>query len=441
MTTRVLKPIHQNTRKPRRIVLASLLGHSISRLCCLALLSATTAASPATCGAIKAEAERWVTGRVDALVIAARGAYRSDRGIRAYDRVLDGITGTIRDCKLKDDRRFLDRYRVFVDYVETAALERDPEHELGFLVSDQQYFAETFPFVQIPPFLLDQEFLRAVSRSETLPRAKSYLQQLNRTREPAAQMIFFSYKSQHLGTPDNDDSFRRLLVVVPGNPAQGEPEKWVQFGVTDPGARVRVRNVSVVSAVPQGNGIFNAYFKDYYRSYRPDGFIDLKGRWELGEGDDNCTQCHKSGVLPIFPAPGSVRENERAALLKANERFRSYGSPRFGRYLDSEKLGPGLGAASLADRQQRFGRDFPERPAGRAMVCSSCHNAQRLGALNWPMDRILISSFVNGGQMPLGHQLPLTQRRSLYAGLVQEYFATEKNNPGILKSWLLSEKR
>jgi hypothetical protein len=53
------------------------------------------------------------------------------------------------------------------------------------------------------------------------------------------------------------------------------------------------------------------------------------------------------------------------------------------------------------------------------------------------MDRIVISSFVKGGQMPLGSKLTSPERRDLYAKLVQEYFATDKDNPGILKSWLL----
>ena len=55
------------------------------------------------------------------------------------------------------------------------------------------------------------------------------------------------------------------------------------------------------------------------------------------------------------------------------------------------------------------------------------------------MDKILISSYVKGGQMPFGHQLKVSDRRELYAKLIQEYFATDKDNPpGILKSWLLS---
>src|SRR6185369_12140805 len=102
----------------------------------------------------------------------------------------------------------------------------------------------------------------------------------------------------------------RLLIVVPGNVDKGVPEKWVQFGVSDPRARTRIRNVSVVSVVPGSDAEFNTYFKDYYRTYHPNGSISIKGRWELGHGDDSCVRCHKSGVLPIFPEEGSVTPAE-----------------------------------------------------------------------------------------------------------------------------------
>jgi hypothetical protein len=211
----------------------------------------------------------------------------------------------------------------------------------------------------------------------------------------------------------------------------------VQFGVPDPGARARVRNVSVVTAVPAAGGTFNAYFKDFYRTYGRDGRIKIDGRWELGEGDDNCTQCHKSGILPIFPVRDTVSPAEQQALLTVNERFLTYGSPRFGNYLDQRRFGPGLSSASLDDRKRRFGPRFEGSLAANAMVCSSCHNPERLGSLNWPMDEVLISSYVNGGQMPMGHQLKAADRRDVYAKLIREYFAIDKDNPGILKSWLL----
>lgn len=413
------------------------LGLRVPAVVAACVLATVSVAQGATCSRVKTKPDAWVASRVDALVLAARRAYESDRAIPAYSRVLDGITGTIKRCKLSEDVNFTTRYRTFLDYVETAALDRHPDHELGFTVSDQQYFRETRQFVQIPPFLLDQAFLQSVSRYETLERAKTFLRNLNASRDASDQLIFFSYESQHLGTPDNDKSFGRLLIVVPGNAAKGVPEKWVQFGVPDRGARTQVRNLSVVAAVPGANGTFNAYFKDFFRTYARNGKIKIDGRWELGEGDDNCAQCHKSGILPIFPVQGSVSVAEQQALLAVNERFRTYGVPRFGGYLDQRKLGPGLSSASLESRKRRFGPRFEESPAASAMICSSCHNPERLGSLNWPMDEVLISSYVEGGQMPLGHRLKSRERRDLYAKLVAEYFAVDPKNPGILKSWLL----
>jgi hypothetical protein len=64
-----------------------------------------------------------------------------------------------------------------------------------------------------------------------------------------------------------------------------------------------------------------------------------------------------------------------------------------------------------------------------------------LGALNWPMDRVLISSFVKGGQMPLGFELTLAERNRLYRKLIEDYFAIDEANPGTLKSWLLGRGR
>ena len=73
------------------------------------------------------------------------------------------------------------------------------------------------------------------------------------------------------------------------------------------------------------------------------------------------------------------------------------------------------------------------------MTCSICHQPAALGSLNWPMDRILISSYVKGGQMPFGSALSGTERAELYEKLVLEYFSIEDANPGILKSWLLGK--
>jgi hypothetical protein len=205
--------------------------------------------------------------------------------------------------------------------------------------------------------------------------------------------------------------------------------------------RTRIRNVSVVAAISGSDGTFNTYFKDYFRTYRRNGSISIKGRWELGYGDDNCARCHKSGVLPIFPEEGSVAPNEEQAVAAVNQRFMTYGSPRFDKYLDESKLGPGLSSAGFEERDRRFGRGFGETTVGRAMSCSSCHRPERLGFLNWPMDSAVISSYIKGGHMPPGSKLSVSERDDLYGKLIEEYFATDDANPGILKSWLLGRRR
>ena len=390
------------------------------------------------CTTVRANPDVWVSDRIDALLRTARAAYDEDKAVPRYNRTLDGITATLKQCKLSTDTDFANRYRNFVEYIATISLDRNPDHELGFAVPDRQYFAETRTFVGIPEFLQDQQFLKLVSRTETLDRAKAFLKQLNEKRQPAEKLIYFSYKSRHLGTPDNDFSYRRLLIVVPGDVAKGIPEKWVQFGVTDPGRRVRIRNLSVVSAVQAPDGKFDTYFKDYFRTYPRSGPVTINGRWDLGYGDDNCTKCHKSGILPIFPVAGSVSAEELPAMATVNKRFLTYGSPRFGGYLDLKKLGPGLSTATNESRRQRFGTAFEGTAVAKAMTCVACHQPDRFGSFAWPMDDTLIGSYVTGGQMPFGYQLTVSERIDLYDKLVEEYFATDKARPGILKTWLLS---
>lgn len=393
--------------------------------------------SAAPCDQPRHQPDAWVQSRVNALVMASRAWYERDSAQRAYERVLDGIAGVIDQCRLAQDANFSTRYPEFLGYVRTVALARQPDHELGFTVPDKVYFAETRQYVEIPDFLLTPDFLRAVSRRETLPQAKTILRQLNSDRAPEDQLLFFSYQSRHLGTPDNPDSFWRLLIVVPGNAARRMPEKWVQFGVPDPRARARVRNVSVVSALAGADGTTNVYFKDYFRTYLRNGSITIKGRWELGEGDDNCASCHKSGILPIFPESGSVTRDEQPMVAVVNERFLRYGRPRFDKYLDASKLGPGLGSARSNDASPLAAR----RSGTPEVVCAACHHPNRLGSLNWPMDRVLISSYVLGGQMPLGYELQRAARVRLYRKLIQDYFAIDDANPGILKAWLLGRSR
>jgi hypothetical protein len=396
------------------------------------LLCIASNVQAAPCPRAGIQQDQWVAQRVNMLVRAAHAAFEDERADPRYERVVTAIDRALNRCKLADDRDFAGRYPEFIGYLKLLSLALDKDHELGFEVDDKTYFAETSEYTSIPDFLLSPIFLKSVSRSETLPRAKALLREMNASRLPSEKLLFFSYESRHLGTPDNVDSFRRLVIVVPGNTAQRLPEKWVQFGIPDPGRPASVRNVSVVAVMPGANETSQVYFKDFYRSYRRDGSITIMGRWELGEGDDNCVSCHKSGVLPIFPVNGSVSREELPLIDAVNERFESYGPARFDKYLDTTKFGPSLGSAR--HRESAFGRF-------NTAACSSCHHANNMGPLNWPMNATIISSFVEEGKMPLGATLGRSERSRLYQRLVTDYFAIDEAHPGILKAWLLGKNR
>jgi len=385
------------------------------------------------CAKTTREQDVWVQRSIDLLIMKAHAAYERESAEPAYSRTLAGIATRLKQCKLAEDSTFTARYPEFVEYIRVLSLDQTTEHELGFEVSDRIYFQETKSFVSIPDFLLSPELLKAVRRFETLPKAKAILRAINTTRSANEQLLFFSYESRHLGTPDNDNSYRRLLIVVPGNPSLKIPEKWVQFGIPDPRSRAAIRNMSVVAVVTGPENTTNTYFKDYFRTYRRNGKVEVNGRWELGEGDDNCVKCHKSGVLPIFPVDGSVSEDEKAVVEEVNKRFLTYGAPRFGKYLDASKFGPGLG--------YRPPTPDTRHPAPNSVNCSSCHQPNGLGWLNWPMNSVLISSFVEGGRMPKGARLKGWESSALYARLIDDYFATDPKRPGVLKAWLLGHRR
>jgi len=415
---------------------------SVAKLCfavtlCLAIRLATATARAAPCPRTPQQSTAWINRAVEDLVRSAYAAYRSESAQTRHQRVVDGLADTIQRCRLAGDAGLSPRYPEFFDYVKLLSLGGKDDHELGFEVIDKDYFAETSQYTTVPDFLLTPAFLRLVSSFQDLPQAKSFLRDLNKGRTPSEQLLFFSYASRHLGTPDNPDSYRRLLIVVPGDSARGVPEKWVQFGIADPRKPRTVRNVSVVAVTRGANDESIVYFKDYYRTYRRNGSISINGRWELGEGDDPCVTCHKSGVLPIFPVAGTVAGDEKEILETANARFRGYGAASFGRYIDTTKFGPGLGTSppNPDSRTTSLSTRF------KTQSCTVCHNGNGLGALNWPMDSTIIKSFVTGGKMPLNANLTRAVRAQLYQQLVNEYFAVDEMRPGILQAWLLGRMR
>src|SRR5437868_13387458 len=97
---------------------------------------------------LKFDPDAWVNAKVDALVPAARAAFEDDEALPAYERVLNSMAATLRRRGLSEDEGFASRYRELIDYIQVASLDQQPDHELGFIVPDRQYFEETRPYVQ-----------------------------------------------------------------------------------------------------------------------------------------------------------------------------------------------------------------------------------------------------------------------------------------------------
>src|SRR5262245_40939370 len=209
----------------------------------LVLLGTAGCASALPCARVILDPDVWIEGKVDELVSTARIAYYGEEPTKGYQRVVHNLAHTIDQCGLRKNQKLASQYAELFDYVKLLSLSLQNDHELGFDVTDAVYFAETSHLTIIPDFLRTPRFLRAVSSFESLGTAKSLLRELNAQRSPSNQLLFFSFSSRHLGTPDNPDSYRRLLIIVPGNAEEYAPEKWVQFGIADPGKPRTVRNI------------------------------------------------------------------------------------------------------------------------------------------------------------------------------------------------------
>src|SRR5712691_9793804 len=89
-------------------------------VCCFVFAAWNVSAAP--CDQIKSQPDRWVTGRVNALVLAARRAYENDKAQAAYERVLDEIGRTMQQCRLAEEKSFGARYPEFAGYIATLSI-------------------------------------------------------------------------------------------------------------------------------------------------------------------------------------------------------------------------------------------------------------------------------------------------------------------------------
>src|ERR1041385_6510406 len=138
---------------------------SIRKLClAIAVLFAagiaTAAVAAAPCPRTPPQSIVWIDRAVDSLVRSAYAAYRNESAQTRYQRVVDALAESIQRCRLTNDSQLVAKYPEFFQYVRLLSIAGRNDHELGFEVSDTDYFAETSQYTTIPDFLLPPPFLR-----------------------------------------------------------------------------------------------------------------------------------------------------------------------------------------------------------------------------------------------------------------------------------------
>src|SRR5258705_7395191 len=104
---------------------------------------ATISVAAVPCSQTNSQKDAWVTQRVDVLIRAARALYENDKAQKAYERVVDEISATMKRCRMTEDSSFVSRYPEFVEYLQLLSISQLSDHELGFIVPEKVYFAET----------------------------------------------------------------------------------------------------------------------------------------------------------------------------------------------------------------------------------------------------------------------------------------------------------
>jgi hypothetical protein len=394
-------------------------------------------------------AAEWIQFRDQSAMTIVRGAGGDDNAVagnvNASVRAIAKVFATCypqAQTLIQNTPHLAEQLAHLKGFAETRKNEDLPGWQLGFNVPDAQYFRDTGAWTDVPAELQDQTLLQAFSDPARIDEGLKILENLNAALPPEKKMIFFRYTSQHLATPDESQVYGRVLIVVPG-----DPERWVQFGVPEVG-KPKTKNLSVVAVKTDANGDKHVYLKDHYRMVEG-GQIHLRDRFDATHVSDNCTNCHKSGVLPIFPKPGSFSPLDAGKIDAVNKRFKTYLPADFGGYIDLTKLGIGIGPVGPAAEQLRTA-DFMKICAGSgtspesvqriksSMTCAKCHNTDDLGELNYPVNRILLKSFVLGGKMPPKNDLTAPERQGLVNCLEAEYFGVDNASPNVLLNWFKS---
>ncbi|AIE85287.1 hypothetical protein [Fimbriimonas ginsengisoli] len=339
---------------------------------------------------------------------------------------------------------------------------------LGMDVPDEEYWTDASRFLTFPELLKSQWLLKRMSNQATYKEAVDAIEAHNASLTPENRWIVFPFQAQFIRSVDRT-TFGRLLVLVPNEklPDGRLMDRWILFAIATPDMRpTEIMSVSMISVVREANSpTSRIYFSDFLRQVNPStGDIELNSNALMKPNPSkNCYDCHKSGVLPIFPkmaykfdaAGNLVDDPERLATVpdRINRLILKYGKSDLG-HLDTDAYGPSLGGNT--SRSDAFianaTKDRPFAATSYAKIkanmnCASCHDGfakiNYLLAVRSDRDvktfvgqsKGLVQSYVEMGFMPPNNTLTPSERHALWECVMKEYFDPERGE-GAFVDWL-----
>ena len=340
------------------------------------------------------------------------------------------------------------------------------DHRLGLDVSDRRYYEESRDHLAFPELLRSEAFLQAMADPRRNREAWEMIERHNSSLPERQKWLMLPYRARFVFSVDRT-TYGRMLVLIP-NEVRGSSvvDTWLNYAIAlpdqDPPPQAMSVSMIVIERGTDPGSEARAYFMDFLRVRDPlTGRIRLEPTVNLAPSpSQNCYDCHKSSIIPIFPEAeyrflptGRLETVAESRAADFNRRIRGYGKAPMG-HQDRGAYGPCIGEPGLTRTD-----DFIRSAAGdpdladasiakirSAMGCASCHDA--FAPLNFvepvetdretrsmKLKKGLAQTFVEEGRMPPGNDLNSRERRALWKALSKEYLDLPTGR-GTFVDWL-----
>lgn len=365
-----------------------------------------------------------------------------------YSSGINTIQATFQRCRrelhqLGEKAACFERLRMF-------SLQKYRTHvkglSLGLSMSDADYMERmaALGIGSLPEQYLSEDFLRRLDEigNGSYAAIASEVERIG-----PSGTIAFPYTSKHLPSVDDAQVSGRLFVYIPGE----RYDIYSQFGIGLGKDGQFPNSISVITVLKRdqsGKELYphEVYYNDIWRT-RGDR-VTIGNRITVNRRMENCFDCHKSPLIPVYPDRETFDYNQFGArLARVNEIMSGVKAAYVG--LDAENFGPGIGVASLE------GLACAERVQDKTKIegyldCNDCHNGKVRGVLNFPSaldlqlpnSTNLVSLFVREyGIMPPTHEdLSPDERDVIYQCLIEDFYGDFKDpHKGRFNKWLLQE--